>query len=446
MTGRAIAIVDLGFGDAGKGLITDFLARSLGARLVVRFNGGAQAGHNVVRPDGRHHTFSQLGAGTLVPGVRTHLASKVVVHPTALLVEAEHLAERGVTDALSRLTVSRDALVVTPLHQAACRLRELARGRARHGSVGVGVGEAVRDGEAHSRDAVRVGDLGDAAALRRRLARVAERVRCSLGDALGVAEQAPGGAQEARVLDDPGFVEAWIDATRPFVASVAVTSDETVGAPLREGHHVLFEGAQGVLLDEDWGFHPYTTWSRCTPANADDLLRAIGFGERAQRLGVARVYAHRHGAGPLPTESPELTALIHEPHNVDGPWQGRFRVGFADLVLARYARSVCSVDAVALTHLDALAGRPTWPVAVAYDDAGSAGRASDLAVLSPADLALRDERTRSLAGARPVYAELEAEHVPTALGRAYGAPVAFTGHGPTAEHVRAAARSALATW
>ncbi|HMA92189.1 MAG TPA: adenylosuccinate synthetase, partial [Polyangiaceae bacterium] len=100
---RAFIVVDLGFGDAGKGLLTDALVRRHDIQLVMRFNGGAQAGHNVVTDSGRHHTFSQFGSGTFVPGVRTHLSRDVVVHPTALAVEAEVLTRQGVTDALERL-------------------------------------------------------------------------------------------------------------------------------------------------------------------------------------------------------------------------------------------------------------------------------------------------------------------------------------------------------
>ena len=125
---RAFAVVDLGFGDAGKGLLTDFLVRRTGASVVVRFNGGAQAGHNVVTSDGRHHTFSQLGAGSFVSGVRTFLSRDVVVHPTALLREAEALREKGVRGALERVAISEHARIVTPYHQALNRLRELARG------------------------------------------------------------------------------------------------------------------------------------------------------------------------------------------------------------------------------------------------------------------------------------------------------------------------------
>src|SRR5690606_29247276 len=116
----AFIVVDLGFGDAGKGTIVDYLCRRERATLVVRTNGGAQAGHNVVTADGRHHTFSQLGAGTFVPGVRTHLSRFVVVHPTALAIEAQRLEARGVLDPLARVTVAGDAYVTTPFHQRAC--------------------------------------------------------------------------------------------------------------------------------------------------------------------------------------------------------------------------------------------------------------------------------------------------------------------------------------
>ena len=133
---RAYVIVDLGFGDAGKGLLTDYLARQLKAGIVVRYNGGAQAGHNVVTPDGRHHTFSQFGSGTFIPGVKTYLSRDVVIHPGALLVEGAILEGKGIPDAFSRLRVSEQALVITPFHQAANRIREIVRGSDRHGSCG----------------------------------------------------------------------------------------------------------------------------------------------------------------------------------------------------------------------------------------------------------------------------------------------------------------------
>src|SRR3989344_5023895 len=111
---RATIVTDLGFGDAGKGTIVDFLARQGRVSAVVRYNGGAQAAHNVVTPDGRHHTFSQFGSGTFVPGVRTHLTRFVLVDPFALGSELQNLYSMGVKTASSRLTVDENALVVTP--------------------------------------------------------------------------------------------------------------------------------------------------------------------------------------------------------------------------------------------------------------------------------------------------------------------------------------------
>ena len=434
---RPVAIVDLGFGDAGKGLVTDYLTRALGAGLVVRFNGGAQAGHNVVTPDGRHHTFSQLGSGTFVPGVRTHLSRRFVLHPTAMLEEARVLATNGQADALERTSVDGEALVVTPFHQAAGRLRELAR-RERHGSCGVGVGEVMRDATAHALDAVRVRDLADPRALVARLERVRERLHAAIVETGCDSVEGPAAERERHVLRDRAFVAAFVDATRPLLGRISVTSDEIVGDSIRRGERVLFEGAQGVLLDEAWGFHPYTTWSRCTFANVDELLAASGSGSPALRVGVARAYAHRHGPGPLPTESAQLRADLAEPHNVDGPWQGPFRAGWPDLVLARYARRACGhVDALALTHLDVTKARPRWPVCASYE----AGRVVEWQAVSPDELHVREEATRRIARMQPDYRDVDGADLPQAISEAYAAPVVLTSRGPTARHVELVSRA-----
>ena len=144
-------------------------------RTVVRFNGGAQAAHNVVTRDGRHHAFAQFGAGTFTPGVRTHLSRFVLLDPLALAAEATHLAIVGVPDALDRLTVDRDALLTTPYHRAANRARELARGNHRHGSCGMGIGETASYALTHPADAPRAGDCTSRARL------PASSPRCATG-------------------------------------------------------------------------------------------------------------------------------------------------------------------------------------------------------------------------------------------------------------------------
>jgi adenylosuccinate synthase len=436
---EAHVVVDLGFGDAGKGTLTDHLTRTRGAHTVVRFNGGAQAGHNVVTDDGRHHTFAQLGAGSFSPGVRTWLTRHVVVHPTALVVEARHLARNGVTDALSRVTVSTDAKVVTPFHQAATRLRELARGGARHGSCGVGVGEVMLDATTHG-EVVRAGELSNTTSLKRALEAVRARKRDELAEVLRAVEGVAEARRDVEVFESSEVIDAWVDALGAWREGVRVVDDARFAEVLMTDGAVVFEGAQGVLLDEWRGTHPHTTWSTCTFDNADELLREHGYDGAVRRLGVLRAYATRHGAGPLPTEDAALTASLAEPHNPLGAWQGAFRAGWSDRVLARYALAACGrVDAIALTHLDRLAGRASWRVCDRYavrdedrdlfDDDGRTLR------LGPwQDLAHQSRITAALNAAKPLYEEVssDTEAYVSAMERALGVAVTITSWGPRA--------------
>ncbi len=434
---RAWIVVDLAFGDAGKGTITDFLVRDTSAKLVVRFNGGAQAGHNVVTNDGRSHTFAQFGAGTFVPGTRTHLAETVVVHPSALVVEALHLERNSfVHQPLERLTIAEQARIITPFHQAANRVRELARANARHGTCGVGVGETVRDTLECPDEAIFAGDLRDNRVIVQKLERARERLWASLTDEVSTL-----GAnhQELDVFFDRELPARWVDFVRPMVA--CVVSADWLGTWLRdEPTDVVFEGAQGVLLDETYGFHPHTTWSDCTFRGAVSLLQTHGLTHEIRRLGVLRTYLTRHGEGPFPTENEALREHLPEQHNSSAGWQGAFRVGYPDLVLARYAARVCGgVDALALTFMDRLAALDR--VAVAYeaprDEAmfrhDELGRIVDLC---DGDLLHQQRLGQTLRGVQPVW-----EDAPTCfetrieqLEGALGVPVAVTSAGYTATH------------
>lgn len=365
MSLRATIVVDLGFGDAGKGLVTDYLVRRHGSSMVVRFNGGAQAGHNVVTPDGRHHTFAQVGAGTFVEGVRTWIAREVVVHPTALVAEARALRAVGVTDALARLSISDEVRIVTPYHQAANRIRELVRGRARHGSCGVGIGETVADALSHPDEAIVGRDLLDPRRLRRKLVRTAERKRVELTRLVEHVPDDPSIAQEWRVFA-PAVLEAWLELVEALRAAEVIVPDEALREALAGCRHVVFEGAQGVLLDERFGFHPHTTWSRCTFEPALELLASYASSPEVTRLGLLRSHVVRHGPGPLPTQTTELDEHIRE-HNHTNPWQGAVRYGWFDVLLARYALEVTGdVDGLVLTHADLLDACRRWRASVGY--------------------------------------------------------------------------------
>ncbi|MET8282325.1 adenylosuccinate synthetase [Micromonospora sp. NPDC005174] len=403
-----VAVVDLGYGDAGKGTVVDWLCATRPVHTVVRFNGGAQAAHNVVLRDGRHHTFAQFGAGTFHPGVGTYLSRHVVVDPLALAAEADHLATIGVPDALDRLTVDSEALLATPYHRAANRAREIARGADRHGSCGLGVGETVAYGLAHPDDAPRVADCRHPALLRRRLSVLRDRLTAELGP-----------------LDAPP-VEDCLPAFTGFADRVAIVDRSWLAAALRTGTCV-FEGAQGVLLDEWHGFHPYTTWSTTTFANVDSLLAEAGLTGDATRIGVLRVVTTRHGPGPLVTEDPALP--FADRHNPTNPWQGRFRFGHFDAVAHRYALAAAGgVDGLALTHLD-LAG-PYLRICRRYETGDR------LTPGPPGDLDRQAALTARLLRSRPVYDDPPADWA-EAVGAELDTPVVLTSHGPTADDKRA---------
>ena len=428
--GAPVIVVGLGLGDEAKGATVDFLCSQGDVAGVVRFNGGAQAAHNVI-VDGRHHTFRQFGSGTLC-GVPTFLSRYCLVEPIGLAGEAAELAALGVPDPLSLITVDPDALVTTGVHVAANRTREDRRGTARHGSTGLGIGEtvwyelALRRGaragqvvenlaapaDARGR-ALRVRDCLDPRSLRRRL------------DEL-VRFYAPLLAGGAHGHDD---VEAMADLLEAFAGAVRIAAPGHLARTARQGP-LVFEGAQGVLLDEWRGFHPHTTWSTTTPANAQTLLAQAGL-PPGYVLGLTRAYSTRHGAGPLPTQDPALLA-VDEPYNGPGRFQGGWRAGHLDLVALRYAVEVIGgVDALAVSHLDVV-DDPTLPAIHAVGAYRTAsGVTGRLPVGPPRDLDHQAALTALLRGATGQGRELAGSRdALVTLERAVGVPARVLGFGP----------------
>jgi adenylosuccinate synthase len=386
-----VAVVDLGYGDAGKGTVVDAICANRPVRAVLRFNGGAQAAHNVLTESGRHHTFAQFGSGTL-RGVPTHLTRFMVVDPLALAAEANALG-----NPFELLTVDGDALLATPWHRAANQRRERARGDARHGSCGLGVGETVAYALTHP-DAPRVADVLSRTRLRRRLTAVA-------------ADLGPMGVP----LDDV------VDAFLAFGRAVAIVGAEHTGRLLREGPCV-FEGAQGVLLDEWRGWHPHTTWSTATFANVAELCPSF------RRLGVVRTYTTRHGAGPFVTEDPALD--LPEAHNGVGEWQGAFRTGHFDAMAHRYAAEVAGgVDGLAVTHLDVPERCPDLRVCTSYTLDGEPW--TRIAPGPERDLDHQAALTARLERARPGPLHRPDDWAGE-IGSLLGAPVVLESYGPGA--------------
>lgn len=414
-----VIVTDLGYGDAGKGSVTDWLCSPPGAALrgerpaaaVVRYNGGAQAGHNVT--DGRHwHVFSQFGSGTL-RGAPTFLSRYMMIDPLALAAEHIHLQDTGYPGALDLITADRDALITTPYHAAAGQARELARGTARHGSCGKGIGETARFAIEYPDLALRARDCARPAAwLISRLAQIRDLL--------------PRAAAGCRLAGpDPADLA---DAYAAFADRVTLVDGREHLARLLRAGPVIFEGAQGVLLDEWRGFHPYTTWSTTTSANAETLLAETG--KHGYRLGVIRAYMTRHGPGPLVTEDPALD--FPEPHNRTDPWQGGFRAGHPDLLVLDYAvQANGGIDGLAVTHLDR-AEHGRLRLCRAYRDVEYDVRMTRLNPGPYQDLAWQENLTRILLAARPEYdpGKVPVHELALAFTGTARAPVVLRSHGP----------------
>lgn len=355
-------VVGLGFGDEGKGTIVDALCAKDDYGFVVRFSGGPQAAHNVVLDDGTHHTFSQFGSGTF-SGTRTILSRYMLINPFNMVAEADALKKKIGYDPMELLYISENSLVITDLHVRANRIREKKRGDARHGSCGQGVGEAQRMALEAPHLALYVRDLVEMS-LDELSFRLSEINRFYILD-LGIGS-----------LYDTFVV--WENIAEPYKQLIAerpfnVVSDGFISRMIKNSPCV-FEGSQGVLLDEWYGFHPYTTWSTTTSENAFNLLQEAGAdGKDIEVIGVTRTYQTRHGAGPFPTEhvgtSSSRYLASRDVHNTWGEFQGGWRVGNLDLVLLEYTKKVMNrIDSIALTHMDQGAVWVNPVVAYGYSD------------------------------------------------------------------------------
>jgi adenylosuccinate synthase len=395
---RAILMVGLGNGDEGKGSVVDHLVRKEGIRQVVRFNGGAQALHHVVT-DGRAHGFSQFGSGTLA-GARTVLSRFMLFEPLAFCREALTLSQLGVPDPYGLVTLSGRAPIIPPANILANRVLEIKRGVGRHGSCGMGIGLTQGDVEELGAAALYADDLLHPARLRAKLDLIRQR-RLETVRHIDSAE-----TREQRTQIETADLDDLTDFYTEFAERIRIVPDEEISEILFH-EDTVFEGAQGVLLDQEWGFFPHVTRSTTTFANAERLLHEAGFSGEIRRVGLLRAYGTRHGAGPFPTETDALT--VTPCHNATNPWQGAFRTGWFDAVTARYALSIVGgVDILGLTNLDRLVGIDSLKAAATY----RSGPYFPNGVLPPHLLnqAESRQRTEALLRVVPEYRSLPSVH------------------------------------
>lgn len=411
MTLRAQAVIGAGWGDEGKGVVTDALSARLTERgrdvTVVRSNGGAQAGHGVTLEDGRHHVFHHFGAGSFT-GARTHLSRYFVSHPMVFFGELAALESKGASDL--RVSVDPRSPITTPWDMAINQAIELARSTDKHGSCGLGFGETLERTEKGPR--LVMADLWEPG-IRDRLMEIRDLWVPARMSALGL--DTPDGPLGAVLDGSGGVLERFMEDLEQYAVRVRMLRDTTLG----DCDAVVFEGAQGLGLDMDLGAFPHVTRSHTGVLNMISIAQEAGI-EAIEAIYVTRAYATRHGAGPLPHDNgpqPLPGTRVTDRTNAANGWQDAIRYAPLDLRsmerridadLARVAGSGVSIDAgIAVTCIDQL----TDPIGICIFDDWDGG---------------------------PLIGPVDPEGIADVIAGQVGRPLKLVSYGPTRDTIRMA--------
>lgn len=349
-----VAVIGAQWGDEGKGKIVDWLSSR--ADVVVRFQGGHNAGHTLVI-DGVEYKLSLLPSGIVRRGKLSIIGNGVVLDPTHLIKEIALLRSQGAEISPKSLIVSDSATLILPVHQAIDAAREVARGDAKIGTTGRGIGPAYEDKVA--RRAVRLGDLASPDTLAEKLSAMAAHHNVWL---------AAGGHD----LADPLKMHADLMEMRDELLSFSRQSWQVLAEARANNKRVLFEGAQGVMLDIDHGTYPFVTSSNTVAGQA-----ATGSGTGPTSigfvLGITKAYTTRVGSGPFPSEDfGDDGTRMGERGREFGTVTGRKRrCGWFDAVMVRQANTIAGITGMALTKLDVLDGFDVLKICVGYDVNGT---------------------------------------------------------------------------
>jgi adenylosuccinate synthase len=344
-----VAVVGAQWGDEGKGKIVDWLSER--ADIVVRFQGGHNAGHTLVI-DGKVYKLSLLPSGIVRPGKLSVIGNGVVIDPWALEEEIARLGSQGIKVSRDNLRIAGNATLILPLHRELDQLREAAAGAARIGTTGRGIGPAYEDKV--GRRAIRVNDLHDLDALGPKIERLLAHHN-ALRRGMGEAE-----ITHAAIIDQ-------LSRIAPSVLRFSDAVWSLLDDARREGKRILFEGAQGILLDIDHGTYPFVTSSNTVAAQAASGS-GLGPSSIGYVLGIAKAYTTRVGSGPFPTEQDnDVGEYIGRRGHEFGTVTGRKRrCGWFDAVLVRQAIKTSGIHGIALTKLDVLDGLEEIRVCTGY--------------------------------------------------------------------------------
>lgn len=386
----AFIVIGAQWGDEGKGKMTDYLAED--ADVVVRFQGGNNAGHTVVVGD-KEYKLRLIPSGILYDDKTNVIGNGVVVDPKALFEEIEYLEGVGVKITPEKLIISDRAHLIMPYHKVLDKLKEKARGKNDIGTTGRGIGPCYTD--KFERCGIRVCDLMHEDVFREKLEQNIEAKNAYITKVLG-----------GEPLNYEEILKEYLELAkklRPFVADTSVKVYDAIKADKT----VLFEGAQGMLLDIDYGTYPYVTSSNTT---AGGVAAGSGIGPRmiTNAVGIAKAYTTRVGKGPFPTElDNEIGEWIREKGHEYGVNTGRSRrCGWLDLVILKTSVRVSGLTSLAVTKIDTLAGLDKIKVCVGYKFNG------EIIDYFPASL-------EDLALCEPVYEEFDGWDDSVAEARSY---------------------------
>ncbi len=351
-----VVVIGAQWGDEGKGKVVDLLTEH--AQLVVRFQGGNNAGHTLV-VGGQKTVLHLIPSGILHPGKTCVIGNGVVVDPAVLVGEIDALKARGFLKDDAQLLISDNAHVIFPWHKLLDSFREKARGGSAIGTTGRGIGPSYEDKVA--RRGIRMRDLLNPERLRKR---IEERLPQALEELKDLCAQAGDPVPQLEVPQVLAEFSALGERLKPYVRDASLFLSEQV----RRGARILFEGAQGTLLDVDHGTYPFVTSSNCVAGNA---AVGSGLGPTAidKVMGISKAYTTRVGGGPFPTElNDALGEQLRKVGDEFGATTGRpRRCGWLDGVVLRYAARVNGLWGMALTKLDVLSGIKTLNICNAYD-------------------------------------------------------------------------------
>jgi adenylosuccinate synthase len=344
-----VAVVGAQWGDEGKGKVVDWLSER--ADIVVRFQGGHNAGHTLVIGD-KTFKLSLLPSGVVRPGKLGVIGNGVVVDPWALIAEIDKLGAQGVSVTRDNLRIAGNATLILPLHRELDQMREEAAGAGKIGTTGRGIGPAYEDKV--GRRAIRVQDLRNPATLGEKVDRILVH-----HNALRRGLSKPEVSKDALIAE---LIEV-----APKILPFTDVTWELLDSERKAGKRILFEGAQGALLDIDHGTYPFVTSSNTVAAQA---ATGSGMGPRSigYVLGIAKAYTTRVGSGPFPTElTDEVGNRLGERGREFGTVTGRKRrCGWFDATLVRQTLKIAGIDGIALTKLDVLDGFEEIKVGVGY--------------------------------------------------------------------------------